>query len=130
MMVFITSLIAIFFAGFSEGIMDKLQFHYHKSKFKNYKNQNFWDPSISWSNKWSNHDPKNGPAFFGSSTFLVFLTDSWHLFKFLKNTLIFIGLILLGFYAKSVILLILFFIISRSIYGLGFSFSFYKIFNN
>ena len=33
-----------------------------------------------------NNDPSQGPAFFLSTTSLVFLTDAWHLFKFLELT--------------------------------------------
>lgn len=56
---------------------------FDKSIFSNFKNQTFWNPYMSWVNKWKNNDPTQGPKFFGSTTFLVFLTDSWHLFKML-----------------------------------------------
>jgi hypothetical protein len=64
-----------------KAVMDKLQFHYDKSIFTKFKNEIFWNPKISWKNKWKNGDPKNGEKFFGSSTFLVSLTDGWHLFQ-------------------------------------------------
>ena len=50
----IISILLIFFAGASEAIMDKLQFHFDKSIFSNkdkYK-QLFWNPIDSWKNKW------------------------------------------------------------------------------
>ena len=49
---FIFSIIFIIFSGISESIMDKIQFHFSKSIFSKFKNQLFWDPSISWRNKY------------------------------------------------------------------------------
>lgn len=45
------------------------------------KNPLYYDPSICWKNKYKNGDVKQGPKFFGSTTFLIFITDAWHLFK-------------------------------------------------
>ena len=44
----------------------------------------FWDKAMSWVNKYSDASLNNGtykPRFFGSTSFLVFLTDGWHLFN-------------------------------------------------
>lgn len=38
--------------------MDKLQFHYDRSIFSEFKNQQFWNPEISWKNKWEPYKPK------------------------------------------------------------------------
>lgn len=40
---------------------------------------------LSWQNKWKNGKKELGEAFWGSSTFFVWLTDGWHLLKFLRN---------------------------------------------
>jgi len=69
--------------GLFEGLMDKIMFHYEKSIFCGFKNQQFYNPYISWRNKYK--DDLKTPKFYGSTTFLVFLTDAWHLFKWLKN---------------------------------------------
>lgn len=45
----------------------------------------FLDKDRSWTRKWKNGDPEQGEAFFGSSTFLVFLTDGEHLFQLFKQ---------------------------------------------
>lgn len=76
-------LAVVFFAlaGFLNGIMDTLQFHYSSSIFSKKSKQSFWDPSISWRNKYKNQDPNQGPRFPGSTTIFVFTTDAWHLFK-------------------------------------------------
>ncbi len=63
-----------------KGVMDTLQFHFETSRFKK-KNPAFWNPKISWRNKYKNGDPAQGPRFPLSATVLVFLTDGWHLFS-------------------------------------------------
>jgi hypothetical protein len=44
-------------------------------------NRQFWDNNISWRNKYKNGDPQQGPAFFGSTTFLAPVTDGYHLMR-------------------------------------------------
>lgn len=39
----------------------------------------FIDSASSWTNKYKNHDAAQGPAFWGSTTIFVGLTDAWHL---------------------------------------------------
>jgi len=41
-------------------------------------NPYWFDNSLSWPNKYEHGDPKQGPKFFGSTTFLVFVTDAKH----------------------------------------------------
>lgn len=67
-------------AGLCKGVKDTLQFHYSASKFKN-RNRRFWDPEVSWRNKYKNGDKKQGPRFPGSTTLFVGFTDGWHLFQ-------------------------------------------------
>jgi hypothetical protein len=122
-------LLIIFISGFSEGLMDLLQFHYHSSIIKNFKNNIFWDPSISWKNKYKNGDPNYGEKFLFSTTLFVSLTDGWHLFKLIKNISIFIGASAIGYLSKDLIMLISLIIISRAFYGLGFSISYYLLKN-
>lgn len=67
---------AIFYA-----IFWTLQFHYETSIFSNTKNEGFWNPEISWHNKWKDGFESKGEAFWGSSRWFVFLTDAYHLFQ-------------------------------------------------
>ena len=77
-----TSVILISLAAIFNAVMDTLSFRYSTSIFSNYpKLKQYLDPSVSWENKYKNGDPAQGPRFFGSETFLVFLTDGWHLAK-------------------------------------------------
>ena len=119
----ILGFLLITFAAVSESIMDKIQFHYDKSIFKNSKyNQLFWNPIESWKNKWK-EDLKT-EKFIGSSTLFVFTTDAWHLFKFFRNTSLFIGLPLIAIGDMNVILSA---VIGRVIYGLTFTLGFDKL---
>ena len=43
-------------------------------------NQNWWNGQISWTNKYRNNDPAQGPAYFGSTTIFVAPTDAKHTF--------------------------------------------------
>jgi len=72
-------LLIVLAAMFNAG-MDTLYGNFEGSIFKNL-NPKFWNPYESWVNKWEHGDKAKGEKFFGSSTFLVFLTDGWHLLK-------------------------------------------------
>ena len=69
----------MFLAGALNGVNQDLLFHYHEfqSTFPN-ANPEFWDPSISWRNKYKNGDPAQGEAFPGSSTIFAAATDGYH----------------------------------------------------
>jgi hypothetical protein len=116
--------VSIVISAMSEAAMDTLQFHYDKSIFNQAKyNQTFWNPIISWKNKWKD-DTYKTEKFMGSTTIFVFVTDAWHLLKFIKNSFIFIGLPLIAISLDNIILGI---IIARVIYGLSFTLAFDKI---
>jgi hypothetical protein len=120
----ILGLLFVAAASVSEAIMDKIQFHYDKSTFSQDKyKQTFWDPTKSWVNKWKDNSAKE-EKFLGSSSIFVFTTDAWHLFKFFKNTFLFIGLPLLSFGSMNIILAA---ILARIIYGLVFTICFDKL---
>ncbi len=113
-------------SGLAEAIMDTLQFHYGKSIFKNFK-QEFWDPSISWKNKYKDGEPAAGPKFWGSTTFFVGITDGWHFAKLLRNLFLFIGIFFLAYNYCGLWPVLLHVIVSRLIYGISFTL-FYKTF--
>lgn len=76
----IASICFCILAGVFNAIMDTLQFRFNTSIFKGWRDQ-FWNPELSWMNKWKGGDKKNGERFPLSSTVLVFTTDGWHLMK-------------------------------------------------
>lgn len=78
--------------------MWKLQFHFSTSVFGGWKEQ-FWNPRFSWRNKWATdasqpyhhirHTLVGQERFWGSSRWLVFLTDGFHLMQFLHRMTLF-----------------------------------------
>lgn len=64
--------------GFCKAISDTLMTHYSGSVFCLEEDNGFFGKN-SWVRKYKNFDPSQGERFFLSSTFLVFLTDGWHL---------------------------------------------------
>lgn len=120
----ILCVILITISGFSEAVMDKLQFHYNRSVFIKLKNQQFWNPEISWKNKWFNGDPVYGERFKGSSTIFVGLTDAWHLFKSIRTFTLFLSLFLVAVVFDSLFFITIHFIILRIFYGLSFTYLF------
>lgn len=71
------SLALIILAAICVGVMDVAQFHFYGSIFAKYPK--FCNPEISWKNKYK--EDTTIPKFFGSTTFLVWATDLWHLAK-------------------------------------------------
>ena len=69
----------MFLAGAVNGVNQDILFHYHEfeSTFPN-ANPQFWDPDISWRNKYLNGDPTQGEKFLGSSTIFAGFTDGYH----------------------------------------------------
>lgn len=70
----IVGLIFIIISAIAKSIMDKLQFHYERSIFIKFKNQQFWNPEISWKNKWVSYKPKTFIGrFFNKFLFIHFI---------------------------------------------------------
>jgi len=107
--------------GYCNSVMDKLAHHYSTSRFSQKKNQLWWDPDISWRNKYKDGDPDKGPKFFGSTTFLVFTTDAWHFYKWLMNGLIYLPpAFIFGFLLLDGRLMIVAYIGLRIVYAVTF----------
>jgi hypothetical protein len=88
------SLILIVLAGMCNALYEIIFVFFNQSIFKNL-NPLFWDPKMSWKNKWAQPYPqpvepkwyyfgflpRYKERFIHSSTMFVGLTDAWHLFK-------------------------------------------------
>lgn len=124
MITIIITIILIIISGIGKSIMDTLQFHYGGSIFTH--NQSWWNPKITWKHKYKNDDYTQGPAFWGSTTYLVFLTDAWHFFQFLFLNSLFISIIIaIPFpFFNNIWDFILSFLIYRIIFGTVFEISF------
>lgn len=77
------SIVFMIAAGATNAVMDAIKVHYKDTPFsRSKKGQQWMNPATSWRNKWKDGDPKKGERFPGASTVLVFVTDLWHLAKF------------------------------------------------
>lgn len=97
--------------GISKAIMDLVQHKYKATIFAD-KDELFWNPKKSWKNKWvfDPNEKRLKEKFPGSSTFLVFTTDAWHLFQFSTYNSLAVAFFLIGTLSmilKSVIIGIL-----------------------
>jgi len=86
------SLLFICLAAICNAIMDTLSHHYPVSIFK-YKDKQWWDPSVSWRNKYNLGKVYLGRRKFNGLIIPVFLTDAWHLFKQLMIVFIFLSIV-------------------------------------
>ena len=101
---FIIPIMLFLLAGMAKGLSDRIDFH--QSTLPGWMHTEFWlmngDSSQgilpSWTRKYKNNDHTQGPAFFGSTTFLVFITDGWHLMQELYKWLLILGGIVLWCY--------------------------------
>ena len=88
--------INIFIVGACKGICDTLQFHYGNSFYSKF-NPLWWNPALSWKNKYINADEGNLlPRFPFSTTWFVTFTDAWHTFQFIENLAMVSGIIFFG----------------------------------
>ena len=80
----------MFGAGFFEGQNELIRHDY--AAFKNIwpgARDQWWDPEISWKNKYKNFDQTQGPRHWGSTSVLVFTTDGYHATQMAKRTCFF-----------------------------------------
>jgi len=117
------SLIFVLLAAVSNSVMDVLQFHFTRSIFIRGEHL-FWNPEISWENKWKNGDPSQGEKFWGSTRWFVFATDGWHLAQFLMLT--FFSLAIVFYQPMHSWWLDL--IIYKVLFGVGFELFYTKVF--
>jgi len=57
----------------------------HSSSHKKFWPDTFWDMELSAKRKYKNGNVADGPKFWGSTTYFVWLTDGWHLMNFIFN---------------------------------------------
>lgn len=85
------SLIFVLLAGVCWGILQTLMWH-PDTNILGKRNKYFWNPNYSYMNKYK--EDLSTPKFFGSTTFLVWLTDGWHLVDKIFLTCIFLSMVL------------------------------------
>ena len=121
------AVISVVFALFAAGavfnsVMDVLQFRYSRSVFADSADERFFNPKVSWRNKWEDGDPAKGEAYPGSSTVFVLFTDAWHLAQFLMFTCFELAVVFLLYklYKLKWYWLLLVFLAMKLVFGLVF----------
>lgn len=89
------SLLMLLCASASNAVMDTLSYRFDQSVFASLpaEAQQWWNPQISYKNKWKDGQRARGEAFFLSSTTLVPVTDAWHFFKWLTIACLFAAIL-------------------------------------
>jgi hypothetical protein len=120
-----------------------MYFYYDQSIFSRWANQDFWNPGVpnySHLNKYKNRNKADGPAFFGSTTFLVLVTDGFHLLQECFKTCYELAISIMILFAYStyknitysalswVLLAIAGTLITKFIFGIGFNLGLERIF--
>ncbi|HXB40323.1 MAG TPA: hypothetical protein VNZ49_07250 [Bacteroidia bacterium] len=76
-------------SGMLDGTIESINYHYDngfKNRFSKINNQ-FWDPSLSWKNKYKNGNCELGPKFTGSTTIFACTTDAYHMLRTTKRSI-------------------------------------------
>src|SRR5690349_8641857 len=81
--------------GSCKGFNETLFFHYKvfARKFPN-ADRKWFDPRLSWMNKYKNRNPDDGPKFPLSTTLFAFTTDQYHLNNFIGRSAILSALVI------------------------------------
>jgi len=76
----------VFIAGASKGFNETLMFHWKgfKHGFPG-AHEKWFNPNVSWTNKYKNGDPEAGAKFPLSTSVLVMFTDQYHLNNFINK---------------------------------------------
>ncbi len=77
----------MFVSGMLDGTIETINWHYEDGFKRALPNVNdrFWNPAISWANKYKNGNQNQGPAFIGSTTVFVGATDAYHALRTARN---------------------------------------------
>lgn len=80
---------AMFASGMIDGTIESINYHYEDGFKKRCPNVNdqFWNPAISWKNKYKNGNSSEGPKFKGSTNIFVCTTDAYHMLRGSKRAI-------------------------------------------
>lgn len=80
---------AMLLSGMMDGTVESITWHYEDGfKLRCPKaNDHFWNPAVSWKNKYKNDDPAQGQKFPGSTNLFVFTTDAYHMLRASSRTI-------------------------------------------
>ena len=96
----IASYALVLTSGAADGMAEGVKWHFDKMDKTYNLNDSYWNPDISWRNKYKGGLPANGPKFVGSTTFLVWTTDGYHMARAVRNTS-FVGAVVIHPFKKK-----------------------------
>ncbi len=113
----------IFISGCAYGTMATMSYHFSNSIFMN-KNIQFWNPTVSWANKYSDPRELIRKKWLGVPVPVMF-TDGYHLIQAIFLTLLFSAMAIIPTLHVEVVVnnwfeIIRFFILLRLTFGVGF----------
>ena len=85
----------VFVGGASKGFNETLHFNY--KAFENTfpgANEQWFDPKLSWTNKYEGGNPDNGSKYFLSTSVFVMFTDQYHLNNFIHRASLMTALVI------------------------------------
>jgi len=85
---YILSVIFFALAAIGSAMMNTLQFHWYKFRWKDKVNDQWWNPNKSWRNKYIDGDPKKGLKYKGIWGWMSNFLDAWHTFKMVSIFLV------------------------------------------
>ena len=68
-------------AAIANALMDVIQFHWYKFRWKEEVNAQFWNPAISWENKYIDRYMDRRLKYKGWLSCMSNFTDAWHILK-------------------------------------------------
>lgn len=77
----IVSILFFVLAATANALMDTIQFHWYKFRWKERVNEQFWNPAISWRRKYLYSDVEFGLKYKGVLGWINNFTDMWHILK-------------------------------------------------
>ena len=77
----ILSILFFALAATANALMDTIQFHWYKFRWKERVNEQFWYPEVSWMRKYIYSDVEFGLKYKGVWGWINNFTDIWHILK-------------------------------------------------
>lgn len=96
----ILSIVFFVLAAVCNALMDTIQFHWYKFRWKDKVNVNFWNPITSWKNKYIDKDIDKGLRHKGWLSWLSNFTDAWHILKMIMIVSFALSIILFPYLFK------------------------------
>jgi hypothetical protein len=117
----IPSLALTFIGGAADGTAEALKWHYDVVDMRFNLNDQYWNPQVSYVNKYAGGITANGPKFPGSTTYFVWTTDGYHMARMVRNASIVGSIVIHPHRKKKWYLYALDFVTQYAAYTAGFT---------